>query len=46
MKQRLKKFLSYIICLGTPTSIVDAINEAASVDELDESVIEKAGLSR
>ena len=46
MKQRFKKFLSYIICLSTPTSIVDAINEAASVDELDERVIEKAGLSR
>ena len=42
----LKKLLSYIICLSTLTSIVDAINEAASVDELDERVIEKAGVSR
>lgn len=42
----LKKLLSYIICLSTPTSIVDAINDAASVDELDERVMEKVGFSR
>ena len=41
-----KKIFSYIICLFTPTSIVDAISEAASVDELDERVLEKAGVSR
>lgn len=41
-----KKLFSYIICLTTPKSIVDAINDAASVDELDERVIDKAGISR
>ncbi len=46
MMKFFKKLFSYIICLSTPTSIVDAINEAASVDELDERVIEKAGVSR
>ena len=41
-----KKIFSYIVCLSVPTSIVEAINDAASVDELDELVIEKAGVSR
>ena len=45
---RLKRFfvksLSYIVCLSTPVSIVDAINEAASVSELDRHVVSKAGV--
>ena len=41
-----KKLFSYIICLTTPKSIVDVINDAASVDDLDERVMDKAGLLR
>jgi len=38
-----KKIISYIICGSTPKAIVEAINEAATVDELDAAVIEAAG---
>ena len=41
----LKKVLSYIVCLLTPKSIVDAINEAASENELDSQVLIQAGIS-
>lgn len=41
---KIRKLLSYVVCLFTPTSIVDAINEAASADELDVRVLESAGL--
>ena len=39
-----KQIVSYIICLSTPKSIVDAINEAANVDELDRAVVAAAGV--
>lgn len=40
-----KRIVSYIICLSTPKSIVDAINEAANVDELDRVVVVAAGVA-
>lgn len=42
----LKKLISYLICATTPKALSEAVNEAASVDELDDEVIEKAGIFR
>ena len=41
-----KKFIAYLICLTTPKSIVEAINDAAAVSELDNVVLREAGVRR
>jgi hypothetical protein len=38
-----KKILAYIVCLFVPGSLEDPINNASSVEELDEMIIKKAG---
>ena len=40
-----KKIFAYLICLSTPKAIVEAINDAASVSELDDAVLREAGVS-
>ena len=39
----LKMIISYLVCLSTPKAIVDAINEAASVSDMEGSMLEQAG---
>lgn len=34
---------AYVISLSTPAALAAAVNEAASVDELDDAVLRKAG---
>ena len=41
-----KKFISYLLCLSCPRELARVINEAASVDELDDAVLEEAGVFR
>ena len=40
-----KTALAYVVCFFTPKAIVEAINEAASVDELDGAVAEAVGVT-
>ncbi len=39
-----KTVLSYIVSLSSPKALADAVNAAASPDELDERVVQIAGL--
>lgn len=39
----LKKTFSYIVCLIMPKALAEAINDAASVSELDQAVMKRAG---
>lgn len=38
----LKKTFSYIVCLIMPKALAEAINDAASVSELDQAVMERS----
>ena len=40
----IRKILSYLVCLFTPVSIVQAINDAAQSEELDAAVMEISGI--
>ena len=40
----LRRFISWIVCWSTPKLIVDAINDAVSVQDLDHSISEISGL--
>ena len=46
--KKLRKFFkmlyAYVISLSTPAALAAAVNEAATVDELDDAVLRKAGL--
>ena len=43
--KKIKKFFAYIFVLLTLTDAADAVNVAASEDELDELVVKKAGFN-
>ena len=38
-----KKILAYILCILVPKSLEEPINEAQTVEELDEMILKKAG---
>ena len=42
--KRLTKLICYIVSLSTPAALAAAVNEAATVDELDDAVLSKAGV--
>jgi len=43
IKRKLLVLFSYIVSLSTPKALTDAVNAAASVEELDGEILDKAG---
>ena len=41
----MKKFFAYLICLFSFKALAEAVNNVASVDELDCNVLEMAGFN-
>ena len=39
----IKKAFTYVVCCSTPRAIVDAVNEAATVEEFDRALYSAAG---
>lgn len=42
---KIKIFISYIICMLVPSESANAVNEAADPSELDELMLRKAGFN-